>query len=189
MAHTFVKDVMRKNVISIDSSMTVKDAAIMMADTNVGCVVITRGNAPIGILTERDFVKRIVSEEKDLTTPVADTMSFPLIAIDSDDTVWEAAEIMKRHKIHKVPVEDQGKLVGIITATDIVKICSMGSDSEMRHIADAILIRLRNEDEKKKNGLIPDIIPDEKKPLDSPEANGYYDEDEEESPKVIVRKT
>ena len=136
---------MRKNVISIDSSMTVKDAAIMMDDTNVGCVVITRGNAPIGILTERDFVKRIVSEDRDLSTPLADVMSFPLITVDSEDTVWEAAEIMKKNKIHKVPVEDQGKLVGIITATDIVKICSMGSDSEMRHVADAILVRLQND--------------------------------------------
>jgi len=136
---------MRKNVISIDSSMTVKDAAIMMADTNVGCVVITRGNAPIGILTERDFVKRIVSEERNLSTPLVDVMSFPLIVVDFEDTVWEAAEIMKRNKIHKAPVEDQGKLVGIITATDIVKLCSMGSDSELRHIADAILIRLQND--------------------------------------------
>jgi len=144
LGHTFVKDVMRKNVISIDSSMTVKDAAIMMADANVGCVVITRGNAPIGILTERDFVKRIVSEERDLSTPLADVMSFPLIAINSDDTVWEAAEIMKKNKIHKAPVQEDGKLVGIITATDIVNICSMGSDSEMRQIADSILIRLKN---------------------------------------------
>ena len=124
--------------------MTVKDAAMMMADTNVGCVVITRGNAPIGIFTERDFVKRIVSEERDLSTPLADVMSFPLITIDSEDTVWEAAEIMKRNKIHKAPVEDQGKLVGIITATDIVKICSMGSDSQMRHVVDSILVRLKN---------------------------------------------
>ncbi len=69
LGHTFVKDVMIKNVISIDSSMTVKDASIMMADANVGCVVITRGHAPIGILTERDFVKRIVSEERHISTP------------------------------------------------------------------------------------------------------------------------
>jgi len=144
MAHTFVKDIMRKNVISIDSAMTVKDAATMMDDANVGCVVITRGNAPIGILTERDFVKRIVSQEMDLATPLADVMSFPLITVDCDDTVWEAAEIMKKNKIHKAPVEEQGKLIGIITTTDIVKICSLGSDSEMRQIADSILIRLKN---------------------------------------------
>jgi signal-transduction protein with cAMP-binding, CBS, and nucleotidyltransferase domain len=178
MAHTFVKDVMSKNVISIDSAMSIKDAATMMADTNVGCVVITKGNAPIGIVTERDFVKRIVSEDKDVTTPLAEVMSFPLISVNSDDTVWEAAETMKTHKIHKAPVEEQGKLIGIITATDLVKICSMGSDSEMRRIADSILTRLRNEDGKKKNGLIPDIIPDEKKPLESPgEAEDYNDEE------------
>ncbi len=144
MAHTFVKDIMKKYVISIDSARTVKDAATMMDDANVGCIVITRGNAPIGILTERDFVKRIVSEERDLSTPLADVMSFPLITVDCDDTVWEAAEIMKKNKIHKVPVEEQGKLIGIITTTDIVKLCSMGSDSEMRRIADSILIRLQN---------------------------------------------
>ena len=144
MAHTFVKDVMRKNVVSIDSAMSVKDAAIMMTDTNVGCVVVTRGNAPIGIITERDFVKRIVSQEKSFSTQVSDVMSFPLITVDSDDTVWEAAEKMKSNKIHKAPVEENGKLVGIITATDLVKICSVGSDSDMRNIADAILIRLKN---------------------------------------------
>jgi len=144
MAHTFVKDIMRKAVVSIDSAMTVKDAAIMMDDANVGCVVITRGNAPIGILTERDFVKRVISQEMDLATPLADVMSFPLITVDCDDTVWEAAEIMKKNKIHKAPVEEQGKLIGIITITDIVKRCSMGSDSEMRNIADSILIRLKN---------------------------------------------
>ena len=144
MAHTFVKDAMRKTVISIDSAMTVKDAATMMEDTDVGCVIITKGNAPLGILTERDFVKRIVSKEKSFSTPLADVMSFPLITSKPDDTVWEVAEIMKKNKIHKVPVEDNGKLVGIITASDLVRLCSMGSDSEMRHIADSILIRLKN---------------------------------------------
>ena len=145
MGSTFVKDVMQKNVVSVDSTMTVKDAAIMMDDTNVGCVVITRGNAPVGILTERDYVKRIVSMEKNLQTPIADVMSFPLIGVNLEDTVWEAAEIMKKNKIHKTPVLDnQGKLVGIITSTDLVKICSMGSDSQMRNIADAILVRLQD---------------------------------------------
>jgi len=129
MAHTFVKDIMKKYVVSIDSVMTVKDAATMMDDANVGCVVITRGNAPIGILTERDFVKRVVSQEMDLATPLADVMSFPLITVDCDDTVWEAAEIMKKNKIHKAPVEEQGKLIGIITTTDIASDCRFDSNS------------------------------------------------------------
>jgi len=144
MGHTFVKDTMTKNVISIDSSMTVKDAATMMDDANVGCIIITKGNAPVGILTERDFVSRVVSKYLPLTTPVADVMSSPLIVIRPDDTIWEAAELMKDKKIHKLPVQEGGKLHGILTATDIVNIVRMGSESGMRQVCDQILLRLQS---------------------------------------------
>ena len=142
MAHTFVKDVMKKNVISIDQDMTIKDAAIMMDDSNVGCVIVTKKNTPIGILTERDFVKRISAKEKPLSTPLSEVMSIPLITVSPDETLWESAEIMKKNKIHKVPVSQNNKIVGILTASDIVKICSLGSDSSMREICDQILLRI-----------------------------------------------
>ena len=142
MAHTFVKDVMKKNVISIDQDMTIKDAAIMMDDSNVGCVIVTKKNTPIGILTERDFVKRISAKEKPLSTPLSEVMSIPLITVSPDETLWESAEIMKKNKIHKVPVQQNNKIVGILTASDIVKICSLGSDSSMREICDQILLRI-----------------------------------------------
>ena len=142
MAHTFVKDVMKKNVISIDQDMTIKDAAIMMDDSNVGCVIVTKKNTPIGILTERDFVKRISAKEKPLSTPLSEVMSTPLIPVSPDETLWESAEIMKKNKIHKVPVQQNNKIVGILTASDIVKICSLGSDSSMREICDQILLRI-----------------------------------------------
>ena len=142
MAHTFVKDVMRKNVISIDQDMTIKDAAIMMDDSNVGCVIVTNKNTPIGILTERDFVKRVSAKEKPLSTHLSDVMSTPLITVSDDETIWEAAEIMKKNKIHKMPVQQNNKIVGILTASDIVKICSLGSDSSMREICDQILLRI-----------------------------------------------
>lgn len=144
MGHTFVKDTMTKNIISIDSSLTVKDAATMMADANVGCIIITKGNAPVGILTERDFVSRVVSKYLPLTTPVADVMSSPLIVIRPDDTIWEAAELMKDKKVHKLPVQEGGKLYGILTATDIVNIVRMGSESGMRQVCDQILLRLQS---------------------------------------------
>ena len=144
MAHTFVKDVMKKNVISIDSSMTVKDAACMMDDANVGCVIITKDNFPVGILTERDFVKRIVAKSLDLTTPLSKVMSSPLTIIGPAETVWEAAETMKQKRIHKLPVQENNKVVGMITATDLVKICSVGSDSSMREICDQILMRMKD---------------------------------------------
>jgi len=144
MAHTFVKDVMKTNVISIDSSMTVKDASCMMDDANVGCIIITKDNTPSGILTERDFVKKIASKNKALSTPLSEVMSTPLTIIGPDETVWEAAEMMKQNGIHKLPVQEGNKVIGIITTTDLVEICSLGSDSSMRNICDQILLRIKD---------------------------------------------
>jgi len=144
MGHTFVKDVMKIPVVSIDQSMTVKDAATMMDDSDVGCIVITKENKPVGILTERDFVKRVLFKGISPSALVSEAMSSPIKAISQSETVWEAAEAMKINKIHKLPVIEDGKLVGIITTTDLVKLCSLGSDSEMRRIADSILMRIKN---------------------------------------------
>jgi len=134
----FVKDIMSKNVISIDVTMTVKDAASMMNDAKIGSIIITKENTPVGILTERDFVTRIAGEAKPISTPLSEVMSKPLLSISPDKTVWEAAEIMKNSEIHKVVVQDGNNLVGIVTATDLIKICSIGSDSNLKRIADLI---------------------------------------------------
>jgi len=149
MAHTFVKDVMKTNVISIDSSKTIKEAACVMDDSNVGCVIITKDDAPIGILTERDFVKRIAAKNKVLSSPLSEVMSSPLTTINSDETVWEAAEKMKHNGIHKLPVLDDNKVTGMITTTDLVELCSLGSDSSMRDICDQILMRIKDTPSKK----------------------------------------
>ena len=142
MESTFVKDIMKKNVLSIDESMSVQDAAQMMSDTDVGCVIVTSKNKPVGILTERDYVK-IVAEGKPLVTKLSGVKSFPLIVTGPDETIWEAAEIMKTRNIHKLPVQDDDTVIGIVTTSDLVKICSIGSDSQMRHICDDILMRMK----------------------------------------------
>ena len=72
-------------------------------------------------------------------------MSSPLIEIDPNETVWEAAQIMKINNIHKLPVRKDNQIIGIITTTDLVKICSVGSDSEMRRICDQIITRMEKE--------------------------------------------
>ena len=142
MAHTFVKDVMKTDLVTIDASESIKEAANMMDQKNVGCVIVTKENQPIGILTERDFVKRIASKDTPLTSPLSDVMSSPLISIAPDETVWEAAQLMKSKNIHKLPIQEGNEITGIVTTTDLVKICSIGSDSEMRRICDQILMRM-----------------------------------------------
>ena len=150
MAHTFVKDIMKKSVISIDSQMSIKDAAQTMDHANVGCIVVTQNNNPVGILTERDFVRRVSAKETVLSTKIEEIMSSPLISIGPEETIWDAAETMQIKRIHKVPVLEGNKLLGIVTATDIVEVCSFGSDSSMRNICDQILLRLQKDSSNEK---------------------------------------
>jgi len=143
MASTFVKDIMKKNVITIDGSMSVQETAQMMTGANVGCVIVTKKDLPVGIITERDFVTRIAAEGRPLFTEVSHVMSIPLTTVGPEETVWDAAEIMRRKGIHKLPVREGNEIVGIITTTDFVKLCSYGSDSQMRNICDQILLRIK----------------------------------------------
>ena len=144
---TFVKDIMKTSVISIDSSMTVKDASEMMDNVEVGGIVVMENNIATGIITERDIVRRIVAKNKGYSTKLKDVMSTPLITINSDETVWELAQLMKVKKIHRVPVTSGSKLVGIVTTTDLARICSVGSNAELRKITEQILMRMKPSDQ------------------------------------------
>ena len=145
MNSTFVHEIMNKSVLSLDKSTSLQDAAEQMKELGIGCVIITDNNDPIGIITERDFVTKVAAEGRPLFTEIKEVMSSPLITIDSEETVWEASELMKEKLIHKLPVKKNGEIVGIITTSDIVRISSVGSDSEMRRICDQILLRMKNE--------------------------------------------
>ena len=134
---TFVKDMMKKQIVSIDVSLTVKEAAKMMDDTGVSCLVITKENVPVGILTERDFVTKVTSLDKSSSTSVQNVMSLPLITASPSDTAKKLAELMKEKNIHKVPVIEENRLVGIVTATDLIRKCIIDSDLEMRQICNS----------------------------------------------------
>ncbi len=145
MAHTFVKDVMISDLARLDVSTSIRDAAKLMDEKDIGCIIVTKNQSPVGILTERDFVKRIAAKETPLTASLEKVMSSPLIEIDSNETVWEAAQIMKTNNIHKLLVKQDNQIIGIVTTTDLIKICSIGSDSEMRRICDQIITRMQKE--------------------------------------------
>jgi len=145
MDSTFVNQVMSKDVLTLDKSTTLQESAEHMKKLSVGCVIVTEKGSPIGIITERDFVTKIAAEGRPLFTEIKEVMSSPLITIDSEETIWEASELMKEKLIHKLPVKENGKIVGIVTTSDIVRISSVGSDSEMRRICDQILLRMEKE--------------------------------------------
>ncbi len=136
-----VSDIMKKKIISIDESETIKKAASMMTEAEIGSIIITKDNIPVGILTERDFVTKITSKEISLSVPVSQVMTHPLLVIAPNQTVWEVAEIMKNMGIHRVAVQEGGKIIGMVTTTDLVKIVCIGSDSNLQKIADLIFSR------------------------------------------------
>ena len=118
---TFVKEVMKKSIVSVDSSITATDAAKMMEDTNVGAIVVLENNFPVGIITERDFVIKIAAHSYPVEATVDRIMSSPLISIDPNSNLWEASDLMSTRNVKKLPVIDDDEVVGIITSSDIIK--------------------------------------------------------------------
>jgi len=118
---TKVKDVMTKTVITIESNKTVIEAAVLMAEKDVANLIVMDNNTPIGIVTERNFVRRVLAKEKPSKTKISEIMSTPLRVIDPDAPLKEAARRMVRKRIRRLPVIKDNKLVGIITATDFAR--------------------------------------------------------------------
>ena len=126
-----VKDIMTNSVISVDSKATVNEAAKMMEDAKVGAIVVMEDNSPVGIITDRDFAVKIVAHAYPITTPVKQIMSSPLIAIGPDETVMMAADLMYTREIRKLPVIDDDKVVGMLTATDLVNQLAVSTEDDM----------------------------------------------------------
>jgi CBS domain-containing protein len=116
-----VKDFMTKNVVTLDVHKNILDAATLMSDRKVGCLVIMDGEVPIGIVTERDFVRRVVAKKIPLDVKISEIMSKPLITLDPDLSIREAARLMVNNKVRRLPVAKENRLVGIIVVSDFAK--------------------------------------------------------------------
>ena len=110
-----IKEIMNKAIV-IDHDVSAKAAAKIMSNRNIGSLIVLRKNKIAGILTERDIMKNISSLGKRITR----IMSKGVITINQGDSVDNAALLMTEKKVKRLPVIDSGRLVGIITATDIV---------------------------------------------------------------------
>jgi CBS domain-containing protein len=125
-----VQDAMEKRVLTATSNTTVAKAAKMMADRGVGSIIIVRGKKPIGILTERDLLMKVLSVDLvPSKVRVGKIMSAPIISISPNADITEAARVMAKNNIRRLPVVDQGELVGIITASDIAAISPQLTDA------------------------------------------------------------
>jgi len=120
-----VKEVMVRDVVKADMRMNARDAARMMLKYDVDSVIIVNRGEPIGIVTERDMIRELVSKDiKPSTVGLKDLMKSPLVTASPDDDLMEVARMMLKNKIRRVPVVENGKLVGIVADVDILAVYS-----------------------------------------------------------------
>lgn len=115
-----VKDIMYTRMFTIPFDATADKAAKIMDENNVGSVLVEKDEKKIGIVTEWDIVRRISATDKDPKEITVDEIkSYPLIIVDSEFDILEAAQLMQRHDIRRLIVVEKGKIVGIIS-TNII---------------------------------------------------------------------
>jgi len=117
-----VKEIMKKNVKIIRPDDNMKKAAEIMNSNKIGCLVVVEGDGDIvGIITERDILEDVVAVGKSSDQVlVKDAMKKDVIFTSPEASLEEAADLMNKNKIKKLPVIENGKLVGIITASDLI---------------------------------------------------------------------
>ena len=118
-----VGDVMSKDVVTICPDESVVSAAKIISENNISCIVVVDKVRAAGILTETDFLKRVVGKEKDFDkVKVGDVMCSPVESIAADLSIFEASKIMAEKHVKRLPILEEGRLVGIITQTDLIRV-------------------------------------------------------------------
>ncbi len=115
-----VREIMSSPVITVTSDTTVRDALLTMHEKNIGAVVVVSGDEPVGIITERDILRGMVLYENLPDQPVSRIMSRKLVTCPPDTPILRAFIMMHENRIRRLPVVDEGKLVGIVTERDLL---------------------------------------------------------------------
>jgi len=119
-SETKIKDVMTKALVSVDPATSLNQISKMMEQGGMGSILVKKDGVPSGIITDRDFAIKIAAYGVSMDSPVEKIATFPLQTINSNDSLLDAAKTMADKKIRKLAVVEEGKIVGIITSTDLV---------------------------------------------------------------------
>lgn len=119
---SIVRGVMTKPVVTVDKNCSVHEAARIMSEKKIGCIVVVDDGKAVGIATERDILQRVVAKALDASkVKMKDMMSTPLITINGDMPIYEAIRVMQKNNVRHLPIVENGKLVGIVTQRDLLR--------------------------------------------------------------------
>lgn len=129
-----VEEVMVKPVITLSVASMVKEAVEIMSKHEIGCLVVVHEETPVGIITERDMLGRVLLASKDpLTTKLSQIMSAPIIFGEPKMSIQDAVTLMTEKKIKHLPIIENGRLVGLVTITDLIR-----SKAYLEHISSSL---------------------------------------------------
>jgi CBS domain-containing protein len=115
-----IRDAMTEDPRSIGASESVVEAARLMRDEHIGSLPVTESGRLVGMITDRDLTTRVVAEAAvPETTSVEDVYSRDLISVEPDNDLEEALKLMARHQVRRLPVVENGRLVGMVAQADI----------------------------------------------------------------------
>ena len=115
-----IRDIMKKNVITIQEDTSALDAAKLIAEKDISFLVIVKDGKPIGVITERDFVRKIAAQDKQASLiPLSEIMSYKFRWVEPSTEIEDAVQKMLNHNIRRLIVLENEKLVGVITQTDL----------------------------------------------------------------------
>jgi CBS domain-containing protein len=128
-----------REVLQIEADATVFEAVERMVEANVGSLLVSDGGQHVGIITERDYLRRVaLGRRDDEATPVRDVMSSPLVVVTPQTSIDECMAVMTDRRIRHVPVVDGGAVVGIVSIGDVVKFTSRQQSFELKYLTDFI---------------------------------------------------
>jgi CBS domain-containing protein len=126
-------------VLSVEAGASVFEAVQEMVEANVGSLLVTDGGDIVGIVTERDYLRRVTLEGRtDKETPVGEIMSAPLVVVTPDTDIDECMAVMTDRRIRHLPVVEGGDVVGVVSIGDIVKFKSKQQSFEIQYLTDYI---------------------------------------------------
>ena len=117
-----IRDIMEKNVITIEKNKTAQDAAKIIAEKDISFLVVMNDDLPDGVLSESDFVRKIAAEDrKSSDVPISEIMSYKFRSVGPTTTIEDAVQKMLNNNIRRLLILEDEKLVGVITQTDLAR--------------------------------------------------------------------
>ena len=127
-----------REVLKIEADASVLEAVRQMVEANIGSLLVTDGGEIKGIVTERDYLRRVTLEGRTEDSPVREIMTSPLIVVTPETPIDECMALMTDRRIRHLPVAEDGKVVGLVSIGDVVKFKSKQQSFEIKYLTDYI---------------------------------------------------